>query len=80
MSKPLLEIKDLHIGFKVFEGIIKVLDGVNIKVWPFEKVGIVGEAGCGKTTTMKAVMRILAGNSLITPESEILLEGKNILK
>jgi len=80
MSKPLLEIKGLHVGFKVFEGIVKVLDGVNIKVWPFEKVGIVGETGCGKTTTIKAIMRILTGNSLVTPKSEILFEGKNILR
>lgn len=80
MSKPLLEIKGLHVGFKIFEGIIKVLDGVNIKVWPFEKIGIVGETGCGKTTTVKAIMRILTGNSLVTPKSEILFEGKNILR
>lgn len=80
MSKPLLEIKDLQIGFKVFKGIIKVLDGVNIRVWPSEKVGIAGETGCGKTTTMKAIMRILSDNSSITPKSEILFEGKDILK
>ena len=80
MSKPLLEIKGLHVGFKIFEGIVKVLDGVNIKVWPFEKIWIVGATGCGKTTTVKAIMRTLTGNSLVTPKSEILFEGKNILR
>ena len=80
MPKELLEIKDLYVGFKVFSGIAKVIDGVNINLWPSEKIGIVGETGCGKTTTMKAIMRILSRNSLITPESKILFEGKNILK
>jgi peptide/nickel transport system ATP-binding protein len=80
MSKELLEVKDLHVGFKVFNGIAKVLDGMNINVWPSEKVGIVGETGCGKTTAMRAIMRTLASNSLITPESKIFFEGENILK
>ena len=80
MSRELLEIRDLHVGFKVFNGIAKVIDGVNIKLWPSEKIGIVGETGCGKTTTVKAIMRILSRNSLITHESKILFEGKNILK
>ena len=80
MPKELLEIKDLYVGFKVFNGIAKVIDGVNINLWPSEKIGIVGETGCGKTTTMKAIMRILSRNSLITSESKILFEGKNILK
>lgn len=80
MSKKLLEVKDLHVEFKVFNGTAKVLDGVNINVCPSEKIGIVGETGCGKTTTMKAIMRTLADNSLITPESKIFFEGENILK
>ena len=60
MSTPrLLEIKDLRVEFKVYGGVLKVLDGVNFSVNAGEKVGLVGETGCGKTTTMKAVLRIL---------------------
>jgi len=80
MSKPLLEIKDLHVWFKVFGGILKVLDGVNFIVWPGEKVGLVGEMGCGKTTTMKAIMRILPTPPAMVPEGEILFKGKDILQ
>ena len=80
MPKPLLEIKDLHVWFKVFGGILKVLDGVNFIVWPGEKVGLVGEMGCGKTTTMKAIMRILPMPPAMVPKGEILFKGKDILQ
>ncbi|GAG12071.1 unnamed protein product, partial [marine sediment metagenome] len=53
MSSPLLEIKDLHVGFNVFEGTLKVLDGVNLTICRGEKVSLIGEMGCGKTTLMK---------------------------
>lgn len=49
-------------------------------VWPGEKVGLIGEMGCGKTTTMKAVMKILPLQSTIIPGGEILFKGKDILK
>ena len=58
-SELLLDIKDLRVEFKVYGGILKVVDGVNFKVYQGEKVGLVGETGCGKTTTMKAILRIL---------------------
>ena len=80
MPKPLLEIKDLHVWFKVFGGILKVLDGVNFIVWPGEKVGLVGEMGCGKTTTMKAIMRILPIPPAMVPKGEILFKSKDILQ
>jgi peptide/nickel transport system ATP-binding protein len=57
--ETLLEIKDLFASYRIYEGQLKVLNGVNLRV-PFgEKVGLVGEAGCGKTTTMKSILRIL---------------------
>jgi len=80
MPTPLLEIKDLHVWFSVFKGFLKVLDGVDFVVWPGEKVGLVGEMGCGKTTTMKAIMRILLMPPATIRKGEILFKGKDILK
>jgi len=80
MPKPLLEIKDLHVWFKVFGGVLKVLDGVNFIVWPGEKVGLVGEMGRGKTTTMKAIMSLLPMPPAMVPRGEILFKGKDILQ
>jgi peptide/nickel transport system ATP-binding protein len=80
MSKPLLEIKNLHIWFRVFEGMLKVLNGVNFTMRPGEKVGLIGETGCGKTITMKAIMRLLIMPPAIIPKGEILFNGKDILR
>ena len=56
---PLLEIKNLYASYRIYEGRLKVLNDVNLTVPQGEKVGLVGEAGCGKTTTMKAILRLL---------------------
>ena len=55
----LLEIKDLYVQFSVYGGKLHVLNGVDFFMYPGEKVGLVGETGCGKTTTMKAILRVL---------------------
>jgi len=77
---PLLEIKDLQVHFKVYGGLLKVIDGVDFKVYPGEKVGLVGETGCGKTTTMKSILRILPMPPARVPQGEIIFKGDNILK
>jgi len=76
---PLLEVKNLKVSYKTYRGILKVLDGVNFEIERGEKVGIIGESGCGKTTTMKAIMRILPSNAIIEG-GEIIYNGKDILK
>jgi peptide/nickel transport system ATP-binding protein len=77
---PLLEIKDLSVHFKIYGGILKVLDGVNFRVNTGEKVGLVGETGCGKTTTMKAILRILPMPPAQIPGGEIFFKGQDVLK
>lgn len=79
-TSPLLEIKDLHVEYKVYSGILKVLDGINFRVNAGEKVGLVGETGCGKTTTMKAILRILPMPPARIPDGLILFKGQNLLE
>jgi peptide/nickel transport system ATP-binding protein len=79
MANQLLETENLHTNYTIYEGILKVLNGVEIKLRKGEKLGLIGESGCGKTTTMRAIMRILADNATI-PRGRILYEGKDVLK
>ena len=79
MADALLDIRNLHVWFQVYGGALKVLNGVNFTVGQGERVGLVGETGCGKTTTMKAVLRILTRTAVI-PQGEILIHGKDVLK
>lgn len=79
-KQPLLNIKNLHVNFKVYGGQLNVIEGVNLVVYPGEKVGLVGETGCGKTSTMKAVLRVLPQPPARIPAGEIFFKGKDILK
>lgn len=79
-KETILDIRNLKLWYKVYKQYSYVLDGVNLKVHRGEKVGIVGEAGCGKTTTVKSILSILPENQYVIPEGEILFCGKDILK
>src|SRR5215475_10080235 len=67
MTEALLSVKGLRKYFPVVKGIvrsrlvgeIKAVDGVNFEVMPRETLGLVGESGCGKTTTGRLVLRLL---------------------
>lgn len=80
MSDELVDIRDLHVYFSIYEGITKVLNGVNFRVARGEKVGLIGEAGCGKTTTVKSIMKILPIPPAIIEGGEIFLDGDDVLK
>lgn len=77
--EPLLEIKNLYVHYKVFGGVLQVLDGLNLKVYPGEKVGLVGETGCGKTTAMKTALGVLPVPPGIVVGGEILYKGRDLL-
>lgn len=76
--EALLEVRDLHVGYRTYKGWSKVLNGVGLEVRPGEKVGLVGESGCGKTTTMKAILGTLAANGRIEKGS-IRFAGRDLL-
>jgi peptide/nickel transport system ATP-binding protein len=75
----LLNVKDLHVHYKVYGGVLRVLDGVNFTVHVGEKVGLVGETGCGKTTTMKTVLRVLPIPPGMVVGGQILYKGQDLL-
>jgi peptide/nickel transport system ATP-binding protein len=58
-TEPILSVCDLKAYFHLDEGIVRAVDGVTFQVRPSEVLGIVGESGCGKSVTMKAILRIL---------------------
>lgn len=66
-------------GFRTYMGKLKVLNRVDFNVQEREKVGIIGESGCGKTTTMKAILRILATNAMVEG-GDIHFRGHNMLR
>jgi len=74
----LLEIQDLHVWFELGEGgELHAVKGVDLLIDPGERLGLVGESGCGKTTTALAVMGLLPPSASVS--GRILLDGKEIL-
>jgi peptide/nickel transport system ATP-binding protein len=80
MSENIVDIQNLYVNFNIYEGVTRVLNGVNFRVAKGEKVGLIGEAGCGKTTTVKSIMKILQIPPAEIVGGEIYLEGSDVLK
>lgn len=80
MSELLLDVKNLSVSFDVFGGQLKVLDGVSLYVNKAEKIGLVGEMGCGKTTTVKSILRLLPTPPAVIENADIIFKGRNLSK
>lgn len=78
-NQNLLEIKELHVNLMTTGGIIYAVQGVNLEIREGEIHGIVGESGCGKSMTIKSVMR-LHDEKKTEYQGEILFQGEDILQ
>jgi oligopeptide transport system ATP-binding protein len=58
MTEPLLRVRDLHKHYREGRSTIHAVNGVSFEVFPGEAVGLVGESGCGKTTTARCILRL----------------------
>ena len=74
-----LEVNNLQISFRTQGGIVKAVRNISFDLYKGETLAIVGESGSGKSVTSKAIMGILAGNSIVEG-GEILYNGQDLLK
>ena len=80
-SDPLVEVRDLEMHFPLTRGVIcqrqygavRAVDGVSFSVARGETFGIVGESGCGKSTTGRLIMRLLEPTA-----GQVFFEGQEI--
>ena len=81
IGRPLLEVKGLRMHYPILEGVVahrlvgevKAIDGIDFTVHRGETLGLVGESGCGKTTTGRCILRLERPTS-----GEILYDGVDI--
>ncbi|MCK5156469.1 MAG: ATP-binding cassette domain-containing protein [Spirochaetales bacterium] len=82
-KQPLLEVKDVKLHFPIEDGVlfkrqvgaIRAIDGISFTVREGETLGIVGESGCGKSTTARAIAQLHP-----VTEGNIYFEGKDLTK
>ena len=89
MSEPILKVKGLKVHFPVSGGflakkqIVKAVDGVDFEIAEGETFGLVGESGCGKSTTGRALVKIYeptAGSIIFEGEDITKIKGAKLMK
>ena len=58
-SDNLIEVKDLHTHFFTDEGVVKAVDGVSFEIKRGKTLCVVGDSGCGKSTTSRSLMQVV---------------------
>ena len=74
-----LEVKDLIISFRTSGGKVQAVRNISFDLYKGETLAIVGESGSGKSVTNRAIIGILAGNSIVEG-GEIVYDGQDLLK
>ena len=75
MADTILEVKNLTKYFKTKRGMLHAVDDISFKLERGKTLGLVGESGCGKSTTGRTILRLIEPTS-----GEIIFEGKDINK
>jgi peptide/nickel transport system ATP-binding protein len=82
-DQPLLDVQGLRVRFPIRKGLLQrvhgwfdAVDGVSYQVRAGQTLALVGESGCGKTTSGKAIVQLLRGQARI--EGQALLRGRNL--
>jgi peptide/nickel transport system ATP-binding protein len=77
-TDALLDVRDLTISFQTDHGDVPVTRNISFTLAPGERLGVVGESGCGKSVTGLSLMRLLPASSARI-SGQVLLEGRDLL-
>ena len=75
----IVDVKNLRISFRTNNGTVKAVRGIDFELNKGQTLAIVGESGSGKSVTARAMLGILAPNSIVE-SGEIIYDGNDLLK
>jgi peptide/nickel transport system ATP-binding protein len=67
----LIEVKDLRVEFDVRAGVVKAVDGLSLDIYRGKTMGVIGESGCGKSMTARAILQMIPKPGKVT-QGEVL--------
>ncbi len=76
-SLPLLDVRALRVHIPTPGGLARAVDGVDLRLSPGERLGLVGESGCGKSLTARAIIGLLPASARVTGAIDV--EGRDTL-
>jgi len=77
---PLLDVQELKTYFFTEDGVVQAVDGVSFELEPGQKMGLVGESGCGKSVTALSVMRLIPDPPGRIVSGRILFDGIDLVQ
>ena len=80
MSEKILDVKNLHVYFDTYAGVVKAIRDVSFHVNKGESLAIVGESGSGKSVTVQTIMKLIPMPPGRIAEGEILFKDRDIVK
>jgi len=78
-KKTIIDVRNLKVNFRTYRGEVKALNGVDLKLYEREVLGLVGESGCGKSVTALTILGLLPENAYVL-DGEILFKEEDLLK
>jgi len=78
-SGPLLKVEDLCLYFRASNGVVRAVEDVSFEIGRGQSLAIIGESGCGKTSLVKAILRLLPRN-VHTYTGRVFLNGTDVMR
>ena len=79
-NNNVLEIKTLHVRFDTDDAVVYAVNGVNLSLKKQKTLGLVGETGAGKTTTVLSLLKLISSPPGVITDGEILVNGHDVME
>ena len=80
MNDEMLRVRNLKVVFPNSRGVVRAVEGIDLRVRAGECAALVGESGCGKSVTSLALMKLLNTPPALWQADEMVFDGRDLLQ